>query len=1079
MIKLFTSNTTRGATSAVIGEIKRNYAIGVNQIILTPDSYKFTIEKEIFNALELEGSFDIEVTTFARLAQSVLKHRAKKCLSKEGAVLLLRNVIAYNKDKLMHYGAVANNPRFAHEIFAVIASIRNNGYTSEDLERIVPNLVKGTKTKTHDFALLFREYEKALTGKYADATYMVDALIDAIPNSKKIRDSHVYAIAYDKFTGQQLKVLELLAKHSRSLSVGTTPNNRGSNAHLYPWETSESIKAMPLKVQNMDYVFDAIKEPFATLNKRMFSYSQVANKVASEGSIHISRENNVFEEFNGIAHEIARLVRREGVRYNQISIINLNPDYNNELSSILDRYEIPHFVSLKYSLGNTIIAKFIKAYFDVIVFNKRADKVIAFMKDPMFAGEVDEICEFENYVIARNLNYDGFNVPIEGEEFANVEKLRTRLMEYVYRFPEGKGSVKDKLSVIYDIVKDENLEDVIRSALENAPSDVIESNVTAIKRAKEIIEETINLIGEEDFTTEELQKSLFAAFAAEEVSLIPLTLDAVYIGGLRESYVPYQKAIFVCSATGDVFPSQSNYSAIISPQDEELLAKNNIRLYPMPRDRIVEDEFSMLDLVTRTDSLYVSAAQFSPTGEELQGSILMKEIETYVDVKEETLSHKYVLDKATTIEQIEDVVVSEKNAEWTYLSVVNKPLPKGSELVAQRARDTLYSSLNADSRARVESVISGKAKSALVADTKGYFKVENGKPYTSVSQIESYFNCPFEHYVKYGLRASERKQGKLAPVDFGTIIHEVLYEYFKRVKNKLDELSDREITEQVEVAIQTVFSREEYKRYFATPSNVNEINALKEECKKVALKLTENLLKGEFRPKFLEEKIGDTSRIPTIRLDTEMGELFIKGKIDRIDVDKDKNAYVLDYKTGNKKSARDDIYYGLNLQLFVYLSAVKGAGYRPVGAFIVPIKSGYTKDGFTLKLKGQILKDVEILEKLEKGFLAREQAQSGVKTDNEVADFSIKTSKKSGTGFTSTTNCFDDAGFDYIFEYVEKVMANAVNEILSGNREKSPINKCEDCYYYGVVCSGVGDEETRVKNAKSIPFGKNISNAGK
>ena len=1079
MIKLFTGNTTRGATSAVIDEIKRNYAIGVNQIILTPDSYKFTIEKEIFNALELEGSFDIEVTTFARLAQSILKHKAKKCLSKEGAVLLLRNVIARNKDKLLHYGAVANNPRFAHEIFAVIASIRNNGYTANDLEKILPNLAKGTRTKTHDFALLFREYENALVGKYADATYMVDALIEKIPDSKTIKDSYVYAIAYDKFTGQQLKVLELIAKNCRSLSVGVTPNNRGANAHLYPWETSEAIKAMPVKVKEMDYVFERVKEPFATLNKRMFSYTQIPNKVSCDGRINISRENNVFEEFNGIAHEIARLVRREGVRFNEISIINLNPDYNNELSSILDRYEIPHFVSLKYSLGNTIIAKFIKEYFDVIVFNKRVDKVIQFMKDPIFGGDTDDVCEFENYVMAHNVNFDGFNLPIEGEEYANIEKLRTRLMEYIDKFPEEKGSVKDKLTVIYDVVKDENLEATIREALDNAPDNVVESNVTAIKRAKEIIEETITLIGEEDFSTEELEKSLFAAFTAEEVSLIPLSLDAVYVGGLRESYVPYQKAIFVCSATGDVFPSQSNYSAIISPQDEEMLLKNSIRLYPMPHDRINEGEFSMLDLITRTDKLYVSSAQFSPIGEELPSSILIKEIENFVEVKEDRLSGKFILDKATTKEEIEDVIVSRKNAEWTYLSVVNKPLPKGGELMAQQARDTLYSSLDKDSRARIERVINGKASSELVADTEGYFKKENGNPYTSVSQLEAYFKCPFRHYVQYGLRAKERKVGKLAPVDFGTIIHDVLYEYFKRVKNTIDTLSDVEIKEQIEVAVQVVFSKDEYKRYTASATNLTEINALKDECRKVAVKLTENLLKGEFRPRFLEENINDNSRIPTIRLNTEMGELFIKGKIDRIDVDKENNAYVLDYKTGSKTSTRDDIYYGVNLQLFVYLSSVKNAGYRPVGAFLLPIKSGYSRDGFNLKMVGQILNDVNLLEKLEKGFLAREERQSGTKTDSEVIEFSVKSNKKAELNFTSRTNCFDDAGFDYIFGYVKRVMENAVNEILAGNREKKPLNKCEDCCYYGVVCSGVDEENSRVKNSKALPFGNNINNAGK
>ncbi len=82
--------------------------------------------------------------------------------------------------------------------------------------------------------------------------------------------------------------------------------------------------------------------------------------------------------------------------------------------------------------------------------------------------------------------------------------------------------------------------------------------------------------------------------------------------------------------------------------------------------------------------------------------------------------------------------------------------------------------------------------------------------------------------------------------------------------------------------------------------------------------LVQQLCAGDFEPQATEFSFEQELNLP----DTKLGEVKIYGKIDRLDLyEKDGHTWVkvIDYKTGSKKIAYDDIYYGLSLQLLVYL----------------------------------------------------------------------------------------------------------------------------------------------------------------
>ena len=96
-----------------------------------------------------------------------------------------------------------------------------------------------------------------------------------------------------------------------------------------------------------------------------------------------------------------------------------------------------------------------------------------------------------------------------------------------------------------------------------------------------------------------------------------------------------------------------------------------------------------------------------------------------------------------------------------------------------------------------------------------------------------------------------------------------------------------------------------------------------------------------FEPAGYEVGFGPYEALPPIVIGMADGsKLILRGKIDRVDLlDAEGNKFVkiIDYKSGTKAFDFQDIYYGLQLQLLLYLDAyLKNHGtesYRPGGVF--------------------------------------------------------------------------------------------------------------------------------------------------
>ena len=94
---------------------------------------------------------------------------------------------------------------------------------------------------------------------------------------------------------------------------------------------------------------------------------------------------------------------------------------------------------------------------------------------------------------------------------------------------------------------------------------------------------------------------------------------------------------------------------------------------------------------------------------------------------------------------------------------------------------------------------------------------------------------------------------------------------------------------------------------------------------RTVLTLQQHLKQGSFQPDDYELSFRFAEDLDSIHVDlSEEEKMHLQGRIDRIDVSEDaEHVYVkvIDYKSGNKKFDLAALYYGLQLQLVVYMNA--------------------------------------------------------------------------------------------------------------------------------------------------------------
>ena len=200
---------------------------------------------------------------------------------------------------------------------------------------------------------------------------------------------------------------------------------------------------------------------------------------------------------------------------------------------------------------------------------------------------------------------------------------------------------------------------------------------------------------------------------------------------------------------------------------------------------------------------------------------------------------------------------------------------------------------------------------------------------TSVSRLEMYYRCSYQHFAQYGLGLKERRTYKLDAPDIGQLFHEALKtitDWINKEGRDFSDVTEKEANQYAQKAITHL-----------APILQNEILRSSNRYKYIEKKLLEVITRATyilseqarrsgFTPVGLELAFGKGETLNPVRIQLPNGyELLLRGRIDRVDKGIFGNELylrIIDYKSSNTDLNLIDVYYGLALQMLTYLDVV-------------------------------------------------------------------------------------------------------------------------------------------------------------
>ena len=185
----------------------------------------------------------------------------------------------------------------------------------------------------------------------------------------------------------------------------------------------------------------------------------------------------------------------------------------------------------------------------------------------------------------------------------------------------------------------------------------------------------------------------------------------------------------------------------------------------------------------------------------------------------------------------------------------------------------------------------------------------------SVSRLEKFAECPYAHFLSYGLQLREKEDHSFESKDMGSVFHEILKDFSKALIKEgytLRDFPDDKGNELLkDIVDRTVIGYDQGLLYDTERSTAVKYR-IERIMKRTVDVLRFQLQQGDMEPaEYEKEYIRGGDATP------------LKGIIDRLDKTED-GSYIkiLDYKSGNKKFRMDLFYHGIDIQLMTYLSAV-------------------------------------------------------------------------------------------------------------------------------------------------------------
>ena len=1109
-----------GKSRFCLEQIKKKIENGSNRklILLVPEQYTFQSEKNLLDMVGESGLLTAEVLSFKRMAHIVFDEcggRTNIRMKDSGKNMLIHKILKDNGEDLEYFNRMSKQQGFTGIVSKTITEFKKYNISPEMLELKEADIEdEELKKKIKDLRLLFNDFNKTLHEKYIDSEDELTFLAEKLNSCDIYNDAEIWLDEFTTFTPQQLEVIKRLAKKAKTINITLCCDSLNNGSKTDETDIFDAIKSTENKIlkmmeeNNIGYVepinlnkgyshrFINSKE-LQHIEKHFFTYpfKEYKNKV---NDVRIYKANNSYDEVETVAKDILRLVRDNGYRFKDIAVVCREIDSYEKITSVIfNEYNIPYFLDKKRDVLNNPLIVLIISSLEILSSNWSYESVFKYLKSGLITIDSNYIDILENYVLANGIKgykWTGELITKENDELTEEDILITEVMEEVrrplinlYNKIKGEKKVIEICTALYEFLVELDVFKVIELWLEEFDNNGLQDRIKEYNQVPaivmDILDQAVEVLGDEVTDIKGFAKILISGFEEQEIGVIPISLDQVNIGDIARIKGRDVKALYVVGVNDGILPSANKEEGIILDRERILLREMGIELASDTKTRAFEEQFMVYTALTIPSKyLMVSYPMADFEGKSLRPSIIIPRIKRIFP----------------NLEEESDIY--NKSLKEDRLNKITAPIPTFNELISALrmefdseevedywAQTFKWFEENEEFKDKINRMFKGLNYSNLVENMtkekiRKLYATDTGKLKFSVSRIEKYAQCPFGYYVQYGLKAKNRKVYEFTAPDLGSFMHDILDAFTNKVKDEkiawsdLDKGKCRDIVgELINIKLaedsNSILNSNKRYMYFA--------DRFRRTITKSVMVIAEQMKRGEFEVFKNEFSFGSFKDGEPIKIDLSSNEtVYLVGRIDRIDtLNMDGNTYIriVDYKSGAKKFDLNELYYGLQIQLLVYLDAlIKNSQYLLDKQAIPGAILYFRIDDPIIKSKKELSEDEiqkQVLEKLKMNGLLLKDAKLVRAMDKNMETYSLvipATFKKDGD-FTSKSSVVTEEQFKLLREYVNKKMVDICEEMLSGTIKIEPCkyNQTTYCTYcdYSSICqfdTGIQDNKYKI-----------------
>lgn len=1082
---------------------------GRNFLIIVPDQFTMQTQKDLVMRSDRGGILNIDVLSFGRLSHRILEEVGTKempVLDDTGKSLVLQKIAADLKEQLPAMGSLLHKQGYIHEVKSAISEFMQYGISTQDMDKLIASAEKrgALAMKLRDLKTLYRGFQDYIRDHFITTEETLDVLRRSLVKSKILPDSVVVFDGFTGFTPIQNRLIQELMRVCEETIVTVTigeeedpyqMDGEQKLFHLSKKTVADLVKlAAEAEVTRGEDVFvkggpNRFTEAPALcyLEQNLFRY-QYEPYMEKQREIRMFEALSPREEVHQTALYIRKLIREEGLTYRDIAVVIGDLEgYASYVETEFGQLEIPCFIDRTRGIILNPMIEYIKSALQLYIKDFSYDTVFHFLRSGMVDISREEIDELENYVIRTGARgYRTYSrlftrrteemqqgsgqddTEREEETLERLNRIRQQFadtVEILHMAPRAKAG--EYVDHLYDFLEQNQVQQKLLNYQQQfeQEGDLAKAREYAqiYRLVMDLLDQIYGLLGEEEISLQEFADILDAGFGEITVGTIPQNVDRIVVGDMERTRLKQVKVLFFLGVNDGNIPKNVSKGGIISDMDREFLIESGTEMAPSPRQQMyIQRLYLYLNMTKPSQRLYLSYAKVNSDGKGIRPSYLIDTVRKLFP----QLAVEYPQNRSR-LEQIEG-----RQEGARYLAEELREYADGT-LREEERQDfyLMYRAYEADpeGRDRLTAAAFRRYKesglSRIVARALYGRQLEN-----SVSRLETYAACACRHFLQYGLSLQEREEFGFEVSDMGNVYHAVLENFAGKLAESGRtwwDFDENFATQAIKEAVEGYAATYGETVLYSSARNEYAITRMSRILTRTVLTLQQHLKQGSFQPDDYELSFRFAEDLDSIHVDlSEEEKMHLQGRIDRIDVSEDaEHVYVkvIDYKSGNKKFDLAALYYGLQLQLVVYMNAAMELESRkhPDKEIVPAALLYYHIDDPTIETPVELTQEQineEILTKLRMNGVVNSDPAVVERLDRFLQDKSkvIPVEKKKDGSFSARSGILSREELQVVSAYVDTKIRQIGREILDGKIAANPYEKGneEACTYcaYKKVC---------------------------